>query len=247
MHKLVLICLLFLAVGLVGCDMNAKEEFDSSAGASTRAQPAKAYWAEKWWIPRHEQKIKDSQNKNYDVVIFGDSIVHKFETDGLKSWQALNQNYSILNLGFSGDMTEHVLWRIQNGELKYVSPSKVILMVGTNNTGLRFDSAQDTLLGIQLIVKEIQAIIPETNIIIIGLLPRSRKPSHKFRVRNQEVNRLLHSWIKSNSMLSYENIETEFLDNQGVISKEIMPDALHLSEFGYEILSQSLQLILEGE
>ena len=191
--------------------MNTKEEFDTFVGASTKAQPAKAYWAEQWWMARHEQKIKDSQVKVYDVVIFGDSIVHKFETDGLRSWQSLNQTHAVLNLGFSGDMTEHVLWRIQNGELSHVTASKIILMVGTNNTGLRFDSAQDTLLGVQAIVQEIQVILPDTRIIIIGLLPRSRKPGHKFRIRNQDVNMLMQSWVISKSHVSFENIETEFL------------------------------------
>jgi len=214
---------------------------------SLYAQPAQADWLDGWWMPRHKQKIVDSKRHQFDVVIFGDSIIHQFETVGINEWKALINYEEILNLGFSGDRTENVLWRIQHGELEHVSPSKIIILIGTNNTGHRFDDAQDTFLGIQSIIFEINNLLPHSEVILLGLLPRSKKPEHKFRIRNLEINELLAHWSSSQEEIQYYDIGELFAEIGAEVSNEIMPDALHLSERGYAILVNALNSILEGK
>ena len=210
---------------------------------SVCAVPAKVDWAESWWKPRFESKIKDSQNHKYNVVFFGDSIIHKYEDDGLKAWQLFSEYRSYLNLGFSGDMTEHLLWRIQNGALDYIQPQKIVIMIGTNNTGLRFDSVQDVFLGIQAVVKSIEIQKPQAQIILLGLLPRSRSHYHKFRIRNNEINAKLLQWSNNKQKIRYFDFSALFLRGNKTISKDVMPDALHLSEAGNTILTRALKPI----
>ena len=214
---------------------------------SVCAVPAKVDWAESWWLPRHESKMQDSQNQQYSVVFFGDSIIHKYEDDGIDAWHCFSECHSYLNLGFSGDMTEHLLWRIQNGALDNIEPQKIVIMIGTNNTGLRFDTANESFAGIQAVVENIERLKPSAQIILLALLPRSRHSDHKFRIRNIEINEKLSNWTKTKQDLRYFDFSDMFLQHDHTISKEVMPDALHLSKAGYAILTNALKPILENE
>ena len=81
-----------------------------------------------WWLPRHQQKLLEkSAMESVNLVFLGDSITHAWEDKGLPVWQELYQPRGGLNLGFSGDRTEHVLWRIANGELDGIAPKVLVL------------------------------------------------------------------------------------------------------------------------
>jgi lysophospholipase L1-like esterase len=46
-------------------------------------------------------------------------------------------------------------------------------------------------------------------------------------------------------MVRYLDIGPKFLQPDATISKEIMPDFLHLSEMGYQIWAESMQPLLQ--
>ena len=93
------------------------------------------YWPNRYLEKRNE--IVDGPGE-YDIVMVGDSITHRWERDGGEGrelFAKLKKTYSILNLGYGGDHTEHVAWRMENGELEGYKAKLFTLMIGTNNTG----------------------------------------------------------------------------------------------------------------
>ena len=99
--------------------------------------PPDAGWTKSWWMPRHNQKKEQARAGGAPVVFVGDSITHNWESAGKGQWNKYFAagRYRALNLGFSGDRTEHVLWRLDHGELSGYEAKAVVLMIGTNNTG----------------------------------------------------------------------------------------------------------------
>ena len=87
------------------------------------------------------------------LLFLGDSITD-FWLD--KRWSDIyQQHYGAMHpadFGVSGDRTEHVLWRIANGELDGIHPKVVVLMIGTNNIN---DTAAHILAGDRAVVAAI--------------------------------------------------------------------------------------------
>jgi lysophospholipase L1-like esterase len=100
--------------------------------------------------------------------LIGDSITQYGERDPLYGYYFGNRK--VLNLGFGGDGTEQVLWRLRNGELDGVQPKLVALMIGTNNA--RRESAEAILAGIEAILDELEARVSEAKVILFSVFPR---------------------------------------------------------------------------
>src|SRR5439155_4166309 len=116
-----------------------------------------------------------------EVLFLGDSITdawggegHGRGATGSKIFEEEFVPLKTANFGIGGDRTEHVLWRLQHGELKGIQPNVVMLMIGTNNTGS--NSAEEIAAGITAIVKEIHQRSPTTKILLLGVFPRGEKP-----------------------------------------------------------------------
>ena len=120
-----------------------------------------AAWAVKWWQPRHDQKIADLKKmEKVDLLMVGDSITHGWEGRGKKVWDDFYAKRNAFNIGFSGDRTENVLWRLQHDAVKGIAPKLAVIMIGTNNTGHRQDPAEETAAGIKAIIVELQKQLP---------------------------------------------------------------------------------------
>jgi len=111
-----------------------------------------------WWHARHEEKLVDISNRGdqIDLVFIGDSITHFIDSYAPGLVQQVFPGIQHLNLGYSADKTENVLWRLRNGELDGITPQLVVIMIGTNNTGHRQDPADITSQAIDLIVQEVR-------------------------------------------------------------------------------------------
>ncbi len=193
----------------------------------------------KWWISRHKQKVKQIKQGNIDLIMIGDSITHSWEKTGYPIWEKFYGNRNSVNLGFAGDRTEHVIWRLQNGEIDGISPRLAILQIGTNNSGHRQDSANYTAAGINAIIKELRARLPKTKILLLAIFPRLNSESVLSKL-NSEVNNIISGYA-DNKTVFYLNINKRFLDHQGNLSKKIQPDLLHFSESGYQIWAQAME------
>lgn len=201
--------------------------------------PLEESWAVDWWLPRHEEKLREDGRENADLLFIGDSITQGWESSGSKIW---TENYSALgayNLGFSGDRTENILWRIENGELQDLNPKLTILMIGTNNTGHRQDSPQCVAKGIQLIVDKTTHQLPETKLLILAIFPRGETPDDSLRQLNNEINEEIRK-LADNQKIFFEDINHVFLNEKGILSEKIMPDFLHPNELGYSLWDEAM-------
>ena len=193
----------------------------------------------RWWVKRHQEKVRQARSGQAELIMIGDSLVHNFEKRGRQIWHLYFGRYKPLNLGFNADMTEHVLWRLQNGELDGISPRLAVIMIGTNNGGLRRDRPEFTYEGIAAIIEELQARLPETRILLLGVFPRGALKKHPLRKLNARVNFLLPT-LADDSVVYFMDISEVFLDDRRILHSEIMFDFLHPTVYGYQLWAEAI-------
>lgn len=136
-----------------------------------------------WWKHRHEEKLKELHQKHPALIFLGDSITQNWEKHGPPAWQDFvpvwDRYYgdrNAVNLGFIGDTTASLLWRIDNGEVAGIAPKVAIILIGANNLGRVHWSADETLTGIAAILRELHTRLPGTKVLLLGVLPSDRSP-----------------------------------------------------------------------
>jgi arylsulfatase A-like enzyme/lysophospholipase L1-like esterase len=193
-----------------------------------------------WWKKRHAS-MNQKAKKNHDLLFIGDSITQGWEGAGKGTWDKFYGNRKTLNLGISGDRTEHVIWRLDNGNLKNQKKAKVaVIMIGTNNTGHKLQDPTEVKDGIGRIISTVRARCPQAKILLLGIFPRGVNPDDPKRKNNVEINELV-SKFHNGERIHYLNISDKFLTKEGVLTKEIMPDALHPKQKGYEIWAEAIE------
>ncbi|MGB6222770.1 sulfatase/phosphatase domain-containing protein [Haloferula sp.] len=195
---------------------------------------------EGWWQQRHASKVKEAKKGGYELVFIGDSITQGFEGVGKVAWDEFYKDRKALNLGYSGDRTEHVLWRLMNGELENVDPKLFVLMIGTNNTGHRQDPPEETAMGIQLILELLQDRKPDAEILLLSVFPRDPKPDGKLRKINEGINELIQP-MADGKQVHWLDLSEVFLDDDGVLPETVMPDSLHPKALGYDMWVEGME------
>ena len=189
-------------------------------------------------MKRHESFNKRVAKGNVDLVFIGDSITQGWEGRGKGVWAKYYGKRNTVNLGIGGDRTQHVIWRLDNGNLKNITPKAAVIMIGTNNSGS--NSSKEIAEGVEIIVKQIQAKSPKTKILLLAVFPRGTNNADKRRKVNKGANTIF-SKLANGKSVHYLDIGPKFLQKDGTLTKEIMPDLLHLSEKGYTIWAESIE------
>lgn len=182
-----------------------------------------------------------SKKGEAQLVFLGDSITQGWE--GHKAiWEAAWGSYKPANFGIGGDRTEHVLWRMDHGNFDGLKPKLVVLMIGTNNTGHRKaeEPPQQTADGVKAILDRLAKKCPDTKVLLLGIFPRGATAEDKLRVHNAKINELLANLADGKKVI-YTDIGKNFLQADGTLTKEIMPDLLHLSARGYQIWADAIK------
>lgn len=198
---------------------------------------------DKGWLKRHEGFVAEAKKGGIDLLLLGDSITDAWRGGKQKAlWDEHFAPLKAANFGISGDRTQHVLWRIQNGELDGITPKAVMLMIGTNNIGQNNpEPPASAVAGIKAIVKEIHSKSPKTKVLLLGVFPRAEKPDHAHRAQIKEINAEIAKLDDGGKTVKFLDIGEKFLQPDGTISKETMPDFLHLTEKGYRIWSEAVK------
>jgi len=165
---------------------------------SVQAEVQTARWAVKWWKARHIEKIalKKKMGK-VDLLMIGDSITHVWD-DRRKAgatWDKYYAKRNTLNIGFSGDRTENVLWRLRNGAVDDISPKLAVLMIGTNNAGHRREASAETALGIKAILAELAKRLPKTKVLLLAIFPRGKDDNDALRKLNMGTNKIANQLL----------------------------------------------------
>ena len=208
-------------------------------------------WTQGMWLPRFDAKRALAAQGGYDIVFLGDSITHNWEAEGKgrEVWAKdyAEGTYKALNCGISGDRTEHLLWRLDHGQLDGLNPKALVLMIGTNNTGHREawqESPTDTILGIQSILQRLTAKYPEAKIILHPIFPRGATTNDPCRVRNDLVNSVIRKLTDGQRIL-WCDFNSRLLTEDGTLEKTMAPDLLHPIAAGYEIWVEELKPFLD--
>lgn len=189
------------------------------------------------FIKSHEGFVKIAQEGTAEVVFLGDSITAGWGRNK-EIWDKAFGAYKPANFGIGGDRTQHVLWRITNGELDGIKPKAVVLMIGTNNTGS--DSPESIAQGITKIVSTVQSKQPQAKILLLAVFPRGEKPTaNPGRDKIKIVNSII-SKLDDGKKVHYLDIGSKFLQPDESISKDIMHDFLHLTPAGYQIWADAI-------
>lgn len=186
------------------------------------------------WMKKHDANVEVAKKGGADVLFLGDSITEGWKYGGAKKvWEKEYAPLKAANFGISGDSTHHVLWRLQNGELDGIAPRVVVLMIGTNNMGMH--SPDQIAGGVEAIIKELKKKLPNVKVLLLAIFPRGEKPGEireKVAKTNEKIKSMGDAWI---------DLTEQFVGEDGAISKEIMPDFLHLSAKGYEIWADGIR------
>lgn len=232
----------------------ARAQGDAAVATETAALPSSLVP-----VPRSDEGAKKREaellrrareTEPAKVVFVGDSITQGWEGAGSGAWQHHLAPLGSLNLGNSGDRTEHVLWRLQQAPLTRLQPEHIVLLIGTNNLGHKTSTAAETLAGVEAVVKLLREQCPTAVVHILEIFPRSQ---HFDAMRGDicQINQALRAFVRTANAAAGEaaklrihDLGDRFVSADGSIDKAIMPDFLHLSRDGYSIWAEAMVAIL---
>ncbi|MCB1230487.1 MAG: GDSL family lipase [Verrucomicrobiae bacterium] len=222
--------------------------FAETATKSLALSPALHPGTEK----KHESFNEISQQGEAQLVFLGDSITAGWSGKGKEVWEKYWAPMKAANFGIGGDRTEHILWRLQHGNYDGLKPKLTVLMIGTNNTGhegramaehggvVYHSSAEETTEGVTAIVNLLKKKQPQMKILLLAIFPRGANNDDPKRQTNQAINEMIKK-LADDKTVYYMNINQDFLEADGTLSKDIMPDLLHPNEAGYEIWAKAIE------
>jgi lysophospholipase L1-like esterase len=206
-----------------------------------------------WWRTRHEAKLAELRTHPADLIFLGDSITQDYEVSGppewrdfVPVWQHFYGDRNAVNLGFSGDATSHLLWRIENGEVAGIVPKVAVILIGANNLGRLHWSAEDTVTGIDAIIAELRRRLPHTKLLLLGVLPSER--SAWATETTLTINKVLAERYHNRDEITYLDIGRVFM-KAGKLDRDLFldpkltpPEApLHPSAEGQTLMAEAIE------
>jgi lysophospholipase L1-like esterase len=233
-------------VGLVGLVILAA----SLQAVSRENNPAESPVPQGGWADkRHADKLALEKSHKYDLLMIGDSITHNFEKPEYQPiWNQYFAPRNALDLGYSGARTENILWNIEHGELDGQAPKVVTLMIGTNNADETnyptHHTGHQIYGGIRAIVHLIREKLPKTKIILLRCFPYGAQPDLNSRGFVLNMASALSQTLADNRNVFWCDINHVFLNADGSMNKELMPDVLHPSPEGARRWAEAMEPLL---
>jgi lysophospholipase L1-like esterase len=201
------------------------------------------------WIRRHQGFAARAKRGGIDLVLLGDSITdgwggagHDARAPGARVFDREFAPKRAANFGIGGDSTQHVLWRVKNGELDGIKPRARMLMSGTKN--IISSPPGQIAAGVKAIIDEVHRRSPATRVLLLGIFPRGEKPGDPFRAKIRQTNAALARF--GGGATRYLDIGDRFVGRNGMITRDIMPDFLHLTTRGYQIWADAVRAPLSA-
>jgi lysophospholipase L1-like esterase len=220
----------------------------SPCPAQDKAPPAvepEARHDKDWWLKAHQSFVDRAKKKDVDLLFLGDSITQGWGDNA--TWRRYYGPRDAANFGIGGDRTQHVLWRIEHGEIDGINPRLAVLMIGTNNIGA--NAPEEIAEGIKLIVMKLREKLPMTKVLVLGVFPRGDRVTREVIEKTDstkpspvpgQINEIIAK-LDDGKMIRFLDLQKAFLNEDGWIAKTLMPDYLHLSEAGYRHWAEAME------
>jgi lysophospholipase L1-like esterase len=200
------------------------------------------------WLNRHEAFLSEAKRGGIDLLFLGDSITDfwRDRARGLPVWEKHFAPLHAANFGISADRTQHLLWRLEHGEVDGLSPKVVVLLIGTNNTGWESDlktprnSTEETIQGVTRVVHTLLTKLPRTKLLLMAVFPRADEKGPPPGQQIPEINAAL-ARLADGKFVHFLDIGPKLLDPNGAVSRDLMPDLLHPNTKGYEIWAEAMR------
>jgi lysophospholipase L1-like esterase len=207
------------------------------------------------FMKAHESFLARGKSGPIGVLFVGDSITAGWAgKDRAHIWEAYYGQNNPANFGIGGDQTQHVIWRIANGELDGISPKVTVLMLGTNNSAGH--TAAEIAAADKKIVELIRAKIPGTKVLLLAIFPRGARKDKDGKItetaiadatkRMDVINAVNADLAKldDGKNVRFLDINAVFLGQDGKIPFSIMPDQLHPNAAGYQLWADAMKPLL---
>ena len=233
-----------------------KQEASATKDAVNPAVVPADRMSQPWWAARHTATLEDlKRHPDARVIVVGDSITQNYEKSKEPDenfspiWQHFYVPRKALNLGYSGDTTANLLWRLQNGEVDGISPKVAVVLIGTNNTARYQQNAVQAEAGIDAVVAELRSRLPQTRILLLGILPSAISASKT--ETDQAVNRYLADKYAKDARVTFLDIGPIFYEG-GKLNEKIFYDArlapprapLHPDTVGQRLMAEAVEPVL---
>lgn len=219
----------------------------------TPAPPVPMQWPADKATPRtdsnsmlaHQQLLEKRTKGKIDVYFMGNSITRRWgATDYpqfLENWRANFFGWNAADFGWGADKIEHMLWRVENGELDGVHPKVIVILAGTNNVGTRVgDDAKvaDITRGLKALLDLCRAKAPNAAIILTGIFPRNDNIAVMPEIDRINANL---AQFADGKRVRYINVNDKLADANGVLFDGMMGDKLHPTVKGYQVWADALK------
>jgi lysophospholipase L1-like esterase len=198
-----------------------------------------AGWGANWHAAfEHLQQVVSSHPES-NIVFLGDSITQGLtghqnrvaQVGGKRPIDRYFGDRQALSLGLSGDRTEHILWRLQNGQLAGLSPEWLVVMVGVNNISAAGHTGKETADGTAAIVRWLRSHLPDSRIVLCGCFPAGNAPTDPRRAEVAELHQSI-AHLAEDSSVEYVDLRSHFLKDDGTLNQNMSADAIHITRSG---------------
>jgi lysophospholipase L1-like esterase len=215
-----------------------------ASGCECRGEAAGWGKGKDWWS-QFEDINQIGKTRKVDLVLLGNSITQGWGGEGRNVsaadpalWDSLFKPLNAANFGISGDRTQHILWRIRNGNFDQAKPRVVALEIGVNN--FPYHTASEIADGIKAITRSILKILPESSVLLMGPLPTGKEKSDPERRKYEEVHHLIKE-LHNGKTIIYLPLDKFFVNSDGSLIRPLYaPDGIHLTADGYRKWAEAM-------
>ena len=196
-----------------------------------------------WWKERHEANKERIAQGNVDLLLIGDSITHNWDEN---AGHAVKEYYygdrNVVNLGFGGDSTGSVLWRLNDLPLDKIEPKAAMLLIGTNNLWVQCrQNPEDVAFATKMIVEKLESSYPNIKILVLFNFVTGEKADSIMRPRIARNNAALLDLLRDDPHVILKDINYLWLNESNWIKKELMSDFAHPTEAGYWLWAEAVE------
>lgn len=195
------------------------------------------------WVSRVKKNNEEAAKvaDKVQLVFDGDSITDGWHNSGQQVWLQRYAKLGAFDFGIGGDRTQNLLWRLSQGQMSGIHPKLILLMIGTNNLGP--NSNEQIAEGIKAIIDQYRKLCPDATILVQGIFPRAPEATNPLRARVKAINKIIATYADGKNV-RFMDFGDKFLQPDGTMSKEVMPDFLHPSAKGYQIWAEAIQPVI---